>query len=105
MRFLRYGSLRGSLLGLEAVLADGTVLDNLSPLRKDNTGYDLGQLFIGSEGTLGVVTGCSIALPPLPSSVHLAFPGRSNPNPNPNPNPNANPIPNPNPNPNPNPDP
>ena len=77
LRFLRYGSLRGSLLGLEAVLADGTVLDNLSPLRKDNTGYDLGQLFIGSEGTLGVVTGCSLALPPLPSSVHLAFLGLS----------------------------
>ena len=77
LRFLRYGSLRGSLLGLEAVLADGTVLDNLSPLRKDNTGYDLGQLFIGSEGTLGVITGCSLALPPLPSSVHLAFLGLS----------------------------
>mmetsp|Transcript_24588 Transcript_24588/g.62434 ORF Transcript_24588/g.62434 Transcript_24588/m.62434 type:complete len:136 (+) Transcript_24588:349-756(+) len=52
LRFLRYGSLRGSVLGLEAVLADGTLLDDLSPLRKDNTGYDMRQLFIGSEGTL-----------------------------------------------------
>jgi len=49
LRLLRYGSLHGSVLGLEAVLADGTVLDTLSTLRKDNTGYDLKQLFIGSE--------------------------------------------------------
>ena len=51
------------------------MLDGLSPLRKDNTGYDLSQLFIGSEGTLGVVTGCSLALPPAPLSVQLAFLG------------------------------
>jgi hypothetical protein len=50
---LRYGSLHGSVLGVEAVLPDGTVLDLLRQLRKDNTGYDLKQLFIGSEGTLG----------------------------------------------------
>lgn len=77
LRFLRYGSLHGSILGLEAVLADGTVLDNLTALRKDNTGYDLKQLFIGSEGTLGVVTGCAIALPRAPTSVQLAFLGLS----------------------------
>ena len=77
LRFLRYGSLHGSVLGLEAVLADGTVLDNLTALRKDNTGYDLKQLFIGSEGTLGVVTGCAIALPRAPTSVQLAFLGLS----------------------------
>lgn len=53
LRLLRYGSLHGSVLGVEAVLADGTVLDLLSTLRKDNTGYDLKQLFIGSEGSLG----------------------------------------------------
>ena len=49
LRLLRYGSLHGSVLGLEAVLADGTVLDMLSTLRKDTTGYDLKQIFIGSE--------------------------------------------------------
>jgi FAD/FMN-containing dehydrogenase len=53
IRLLRYGSLHGSVLGLEAVLADGTILDVMSSPRKDNTGYDLKQLFIGSEGSLG----------------------------------------------------
>lgn len=53
LRLLRYGSLHGTVLGVEAVLADGTVLDLLRTLRKDNTGYDLKQLFIGAEGTLG----------------------------------------------------
>lgn len=53
LRLLRYGSLHGSVLGVEAVLADGSVVDLLSVLRKDNTGYDLKQLFIGAEGTLG----------------------------------------------------
>ncbi|CAG8434959.1 7708_t:CDS:10 [Ambispora gerdemannii] len=57
LRLLRYGSLHGSVLGLEVVLPDGTILHNLSSLRKDNTGYDLKQLFIGSEGTLGIITG------------------------------------------------
>ena len=56
IRYIRYGSLHGSVLGVEAVKADGTVLDCMSTLRKDNVGYDLKQLFIGSEGTLGVVT-------------------------------------------------
>lgn len=55
-RFLRYGSLHGSVMGLEVVLADGTVLDGIRELRKDNTGTDVKQLFIGSEGTLGVGT-------------------------------------------------
>jgi hypothetical protein len=53
LRLLRYGSLHGSVLGLEVVLPDGTTLDLLRQLRKDNTGYDLKQLFIGSEGCLG----------------------------------------------------
>ncbi|KAF7721923.1 hypothetical protein EC973_003936 [Apophysomyces ossiformis] len=63
LRLLRYGSLHGTVLGLEVVLPDGTILDNMSTLRKDNTGYDLKQLFIGSEGTVGVVTGVSILTP------------------------------------------
>lgn len=73
MRLVRYGSLRGSILGIEAVTADGTVLDLLQPLRKDNTGYDLKQLFIGGEGTLGVITAVSILCPSKPSSVHVAW--------------------------------
>ncbi|XP_040306305.1 D-2-hydroxyglutarate dehydrogenase, mitochondrial [Herpailurus yagouaroundi] len=73
LRFLRYGSLHGTVLGLEVVLADGTVLNCLSTLRKDNTGYDLKQLFIGSEGTLGVITAVSILCPPKPRAVSVAF--------------------------------
>ncbi|HSJ78483.1 MAG TPA: FAD-binding oxidoreductase, partial [Erythrobacter sp.] len=53
---LRHGTMRAQVLGLEAVLADGTVLDMLTPLKKDNRGFDLKQLMIGSEGTLGIVT-------------------------------------------------
>ncbi|KAK6150619.1 hypothetical protein DH2020_015551 [Rehmannia glutinosa] len=59
--------------GLEVVLANGTVLDMLGTLRKDNTGYDLKHLFIGSEGSLGIVTKVSILTPPKLSSVNLAF--------------------------------
>lgn len=73
IRYLRYGSLRGSVVGLEAVLADGTVMDCMSTVRKDNTGYDMKQLFIGSEGTLGVVTAVSILTPVKPTSVNVAF--------------------------------
>lgn len=75
LRYLRYGSLHGSVLGVEVVLADGTILDLLSTLRKDNTGYDLKQLFIGSEGTLGMVTAVSISTPQRPSSVNLCMIG------------------------------
>nr|XP_034989600.1 D-2-hydroxyglutarate dehydrogenase, mitochondrial isoform X4 [Zootoca vivipara]XP_034989601.1 D-2-hydroxyglutarate dehydrogenase, mitochondrial isoform X4 [Zootoca vivipara]XP_034989608.1 D-2-hydroxyglutarate dehydrogenase, mitochondrial isoform X4 [Zootoca vivipara] len=75
LRLLRYGSLRGTVLGLEVVLADGSVLNCLSSLRKDNTGYDLKQLFIGSEGTLGVITAVSILCPRKPKAVNLAFLG------------------------------
>ncbi|KAG7509716.1 D-2-hydroxyglutarate dehydrogenase, mitochondrial [Solea senegalensis] len=75
LRLLRYGSLRGTILGLEVVLADGRVLDCLTKLRKDNTGYDLKQLFIGSEGTLGVITAVSVLCPRKPKSVNVVFLG------------------------------
>lgn len=58
------------------VLADGRVLDCLATLRKDNTGYDLKQLFIGSEGTLGIITAVSILCPRKPKSVNVVFLGR-----------------------------
>jgi len=73
LRLLRYGSLHGSVLGVEAVLASGEVVDCLSSMKKDNTGYDLKHLFIGSEGTLGLVTRVSIACPTRPRSVNLAL--------------------------------
>ncbi|KAG8662762.1 D-2-hydroxyglutarate dehydrogenase, mitochondrial isoform X2 [Manihot esculenta] len=73
LRLIRYGSLHGTVLGLEAVLANGNVLDMLGTLRKDNTGYDLKHLFIGSEGSLGIVTKVSILTPPKLSSVNIAF--------------------------------
>lgn len=56
LRLLRYGSLHGSVLGMEAVLPDGTIMNDMCTLRKNNTGYDLKQLFIGAEGTLGIIT-------------------------------------------------
>ncbi|XP_067658756.1 D-2-hydroxyglutarate dehydrogenase, mitochondrial-like [Haliotis asinina] len=75
IRLLRYGSLHGSVLGLEAVLANGKVVDCLSSLRKDNTGYDVKQLFIGSEGTLGFITAASILCPQRPKAVNVALLG------------------------------
>ncbi|XP_078616343.1 D-2-hydroxyglutarate dehydrogenase, mitochondrial-like [Branchiostoma floridae x Branchiostoma japonicum] len=75
LRMLRYGNLHGNVLGLEAVLANGDVLDCLSSLRKDNTGYDLKQLFIGSEGSLGVVTAASVLCPRIPGAVIVALLG------------------------------
>jgi D-2-hydroxyglutarate dehydrogenase len=72
LRLLRYGSLKGNVLGLEVVLADGKVLNSMNaPLRKDNTGYDIKQLFIGSEGTLGIVSGVSILCPLKPKAANL----------------------------------
>ncbi|KAJ8764438.1 hypothetical protein K2173_006178 [Erythroxylum novogranatense] len=73
LRLVRYGSLHANVLGLEVVLANGDVLDLLGTLRKDNTGYDLKHLFIGSEGSLGIVTKVSILTPPKLSSVNIAF--------------------------------
>jgi len=66
---LRYGNVRELTLGLEVVLADGTVWDGLNRLRKDNTGYDLKHLFIGAEGTLGVITAAVLKLFPKPRDV------------------------------------
>ena len=70
---LRYGMMRDLVLGLEVVLPDGRVLDQLHPLRKDNTGYDVKQLFIGAEGTLGIVTAASLKLFPMPSGMATAM--------------------------------
>jgi len=70
---LRYGMMRALVLGLEVVLADGRVLPMLKSLHKDNTGYDLKQLFIGAEGTLGIVTAASLRLFPHPAQMVTAL--------------------------------
>jgi FAD/FMN-containing dehydrogenase len=70
---LRYGNARDQVLGLEAVLPDGRVWDGLRGLRKDNTGYDLKQLFIGAEGTLGVITAAVLKLHPKPTASATAW--------------------------------
>ena len=70
---LHYGNTRDLVLGVEAVLADGRVLDLLRTLRKDNTGYDLKQLFIGAEGTLGIVTAVALKLFSRPAERVTAF--------------------------------
>lgn len=70
---LRYGNARELCLGIEAVLPDGRVMNALSRLRKDNTGYDLRDLLIGSEGTLGVITAASLKLAPLPAATGTAI--------------------------------
>jgi len=70
---VRYGNTRDLCLGLEVVNAQGEIWDGLSGLRKDNTGYDLRHLFIGSEGTLGVITGATMKLYPMPKSQLTAF--------------------------------
>jgi FAD/FMN-containing dehydrogenase len=70
---LRYGMMRDLVLGLEAVLPGGQVLSDLAGLRKDNTGYDLKQLFIGAEGTLGVVTAATLKLFARPASTSVAI--------------------------------
>jgi FAD/FMN-containing dehydrogenase len=72
-RVIRYGMMRSLVLGLEAVLADGTVLGSLNQMLKNNAGYDLKQLFIGTEGTLGVVTRLVLRLVPLPATRDTAL--------------------------------
>jgi FAD/FMN-containing dehydrogenase len=76
---LRYGPMRSLVLGLEAVLPDGTIWNGLKRLRKDNTGYDLKQLLIGAEGTLGVVTAAALELFPRFASRAVAIAGVANP--------------------------
>ena len=70
---IRYGMIRDQLLGVEAVLADGTIISSMNGVIKNNTGYDLKQLFIGSEGTLGIVTRAILRLRPLPRSSNTAL--------------------------------
>jgi FAD/FMN-containing dehydrogenase len=72
---IAHGIARAHALGLEVVLADGRVLNDLNKLKKDNTGYDLKNLFIGAEGTLGVITAAVLRLVPRPRSVETAFAG------------------------------
>lgn len=70
---LRYGTARSQALGLEVVLADGSVWDGLRALRKDTAGYDVKQLFIGAEGTLGIITAACLRLYPLPAYTRTAM--------------------------------
>lgn len=70
---LRYGNARDLVLGLEVVLADGRVWNGMRGLRKDNTGYDLKQIFLGAEGTLGIITGAVLKLFPRPRAVETSF--------------------------------
>ncbi len=76
---LRYGAAREQVLGLEVVLPDGRVWNGLRGLRKDNTGYDLKQLFLGAEGTLGIITAAVLRLHPKPSAAATAWIGLASP--------------------------
>ena len=72
-RVIRYGMMRDSVLGLEAVLADGTVLTSMNTMIKNNAGYDLKQLFIGTEGTLGIITRCVLRIREAPLSQNTGL--------------------------------
>src|SRR6201747_1598897 len=76
---LAYGVAREMALGLEVVLSDGRILNGLSKLKKDNTGYDLRNLFIGAEGTLGIITAATLKLFPKPRAVETAYIGLKSP--------------------------
>jgi len=76
---LRYGMMRDLVLGLEVVLADGRVMSDLKSLRKDNTGYDVKSLFVGAEGTLGVITAASLKLYPQPADSATGLAGIDSP--------------------------
>jgi FAD/FMN-containing dehydrogenase len=76
---LRHGTMRALVLGLEAVLPDGQIFNDLAPLRKDNSGYDLKQLLIGSEGTLGIITAATLKLVPAPRARAVAWIGLESP--------------------------
>ena len=75
VQVLKYGNARDLVLGLEVVLPDGRVWNDMTRLRKDNTGYDLKHLFIGGEGTLGIITGAVLKLFPKPKRKEMAFVG------------------------------
>jgi FAD/FMN-containing dehydrogenase len=75
IRLIRYGNLHGSVLGVEAVLANGSAMNLMSNFKKDNTGYHLKHLFIGSEGSLGIVTKLALYCPTASTAVNLAFLG------------------------------
>ncbi|WP_017932254.1 FAD-binding oxidoreductase [Robiginitomaculum antarcticum] len=70
---IKYGSAKSLCLGVEAVMADGSVYSDLSRLRKDNTGYDLSRLFLGAEGTLGIITAASLRMVPAPAGLMRAL--------------------------------
>ena len=79
VQVVRHGTMRARVAGLEAVLPDGQVLDQLDPLVKDNGGYDIKQLLIGSEGTLGIVTRVALRLVPAPRDTAVAWAGVADP--------------------------
>ena len=72
---LKYGSTRSQILGLEVVLPNGSIWNGISSLIKDNSGYDIKQLFIGAEGTLGIITAASVKLYPIPGEITTLFIG------------------------------
>jgi len=72
LKVIRNKSQHANIIGLKAVLPNGKILDNMTTLKKDNTGYDLKQLFVGAEGTLGVITECAILCPPLATKKNIA---------------------------------
>lgn len=75
LRLIRYGNLHGSVTGVEAVTANGQIMNLMSNFKKDNTGYHLKHLFIGSEGSLGIITKLSIQCPTASKAVNVAFLG------------------------------
>ena len=72
-RVIRYGMMRDQVLGMEVVLADGTIISSMNKIIKNNTGYDIKQLFMGAEGTLGIVTRVVLRVRPIPRSQDMAF--------------------------------
>jgi FAD/FMN-containing dehydrogenase len=73
INFIKHNSMHANCVGLKAVLPNGDILDNMTTLRKDNTGYDLKQLFIGAEGTLGVITECAMLCGPLAKHKNMVL--------------------------------